>query len=206
VNHVTRNNFGLLIAYVLPGVTALWGVSYFSPIVASWLGAAPTDAPTVGAFLYVSIAAVMAGMTVSTVRWLLVDTIHHWTGIGRPDFDYARLEQNIRAFDLLVRHHYIYYKFHSNMLISVAFAYFARRTAAGFWSMPINGTDVACLLLGLVLFLGSRNNLRNYYRRVEMSLGSRSIESVDSQDVPDSHTSGTKDNEQELTKPADSLH
>jgi len=41
---------------------------------------------------------------------MLLDPIHHWTGIRRPDFDYAQLECNIQAFDLLVRHHYDYYK------------------------------------------------------------------------------------------------
>jgi hypothetical protein len=34
---VTGQNFGLLIAYVLPGLTALWGVSFFSDTVRSWL-------------------------------------------------------------------------------------------------------------------------------------------------------------------------
>ena len=68
-------NFGILIAYVLPGFTALWGVSYFSETVQVWLGSSAGDAPTVGGFLYVTLAAVGAGMTVSTVRWMIVDTI-----------------------------------------------------------------------------------------------------------------------------------
>ena len=203
---VTTHNFGLLIAYLLPGLTALWGASHFSETIRAWLGHPPTPAPTVGGFLYVTIGAVMAGLIVSTVRWLIVDRIHHWTGVRRPDFDYARLQQNIGAFELLVRHHYMYYKSNANILVSVLFAYLAHRISTGFWTTPIRGIDIACLLLALLLFLASRDNLRNYYRRVEMSLGSRTIESVNSQNFPDCSTSGTKDGDEELTKPADSLH
>ena len=203
---VTTHNFGLLIAYLLPGFTALWGVGYFSPTVASWLGTGRAQTPTVGGFLYVTIAAVMAGLTVSTIRWIVVDTIHHRTGISRPDFDYARLEQNVRAFDLLVRHHYDYYKWHANLLVSVAFTYLAHRIAIGFWTRPLTGTDTLVFLLGLVLFVGSRNNLKNYYRRVEMSLGSRDQESPETRKVAASHENGAQHSDQELTKPTDSLH
>lgn len=148
----------------------------------------------------------MAGLVVSTVRWMILDTVHGWTGIRRPEFDYARLEQNIRAFDLLVRHHYVYYKSNGNMLIAISFAYLGRRIAVGFWATPLNWIDVACFLLGSLLFLASRDNLRNYYRRVELSLGSRTMEAIESSKVADCHTNISKGSEQELTKPADSLH
>lgn len=203
---VTSQNFGLLISYLLPGLTVLWGASYFSPALKTWLGGRPADAPTIAGFLYVTLAALGAGMAVSTVRWILVDRIHHWTGIRRPDFDYARLEQNIDAYDVLVRHHYEYYKFHSNGLVAVAFTYLAHRTAIGFWSTPISGVDLGFVLLAWVLFVGSRDNLKNYFRRVEMSLGSRAEEAVTSQNGSDSCGSATESGNQELTKPADSLH
>ena len=107
---VTNQNFGLLIAYVLPGVTALWGASYLSPTVRVWLGSAPADAPTVGGFLYLTIAAVAAGLIASTVRWAVVDTLHHVTGIPRPTWDFSRLQSNISAFNLIVEHQYRYYQ------------------------------------------------------------------------------------------------
>ena len=199
-------NFGLVIAYLLPGLVALWGASYFSPTLQAWLGTRPSDAPTVAGFLYVTPAAIGAGITVSTIRWMLLDTIHHWTGIRRPDFDYARLECNIQAFDLLVRHHYDYYKASANGLVAVAFTYLAHRTATGFSTTPLTATDALILLLGVVLFVGSRNNLKNYYGRVEMSLGSRAHQPRQSQNDADSEKNGTQDRDQELTKPPDSLH
>jgi len=205
VKDLSTRNFGLVISYLLPGLTALWGVSYFSPAVQIWLGSRPADSPTIAGFLYLTLAAVGAGMTVSAIRWIVLDRIHHWTGIRRPDFDYARLESNIQAFDLLVRHHYDYYKAYGNGLVSVLFTYFSHRAATGFWTTPIGAVDLGCLLLGLVLFVASRDNLRNYYRRVELSLGSRDQEPLQPQDVAASHESGAKHSDQELTKPPDSL-
>jgi len=143
---------------------------------------------------------------VSTVRWMLLDPIHRWTGIRRPDFDYTRLESNIQAFDLLVRHHYNYYKGSANGLVALAFTYLAHRAANGFWTTPIGATDFACFLIGLVLFVGQRNNLKNYFGRVEMSLGSRAREPRQSQNDTDSEKNGTQERDQELTKPPDSLH
>jgi len=205
VKDISSTNFGLLISYLLPGLTALWGASYFSPTRQTWLGSRPSDAPTIAGFLYVTLAALGAGMGVSTVRWIVVDRIHHWTGIRRPDFDYARLEQNIEAYDVLVRHHYEYYKFHSNGLVAVVFTYLAHRTAIGFWSTPIAGADLGVLLLAWVLFVGSRDNLKNYFRRVEMSLGSRAEAAAKLQNGSDSGGSATQSGHQELTKPEDSL-
>src|SRR5947209_5196133 len=85
------NNFGLLIAYVLPGFTALWGISLVTDRLGPWLFHPPADPPTVGGFLYVTLASVVAGLTVSTVRWLIIDVVHHQTGLRPPPRDFARL-------------------------------------------------------------------------------------------------------------------
>jgi hypothetical protein len=42
---VTNANFGPLIAYLVPGATVLVGFSQFSPVLRSWFGATPADAP-----------------------------------------------------------------------------------------------------------------------------------------------------------------
>lgn len=170
---VSTSNFGILISYVVPGATVLWGASYVSPVVSSWLGGSSLLAPTVGGFLYATLAAVAAGVTVSTVRWMVVDKVHQWTGLRRPDFDYAVLAERTAGFDLLVRHHYEYYKFHSNMLIALVFTAIARRVSLGFWDAPVDAVDLGLTLLAVVFFMGSRNTLHNYYARVRQLLGEK---------------------------------
>jgi hypothetical protein len=51
---VTNANFGPLIAYLVPGATVLVGFSQFSPVLRSWFGASPADAPSIAGFLYLT--------------------------------------------------------------------------------------------------------------------------------------------------------
>jgi hypothetical protein len=107
------NDFGLFIAYLLPGFTVLWGLTYSSQDVRSWLGTSTPDAPSLGGFLYMTVASIAAGLTISTVRWLLLDSLHHGTGIRRPHWDFSALGPNVLAFDTLIRIHYHFYLFHT---------------------------------------------------------------------------------------------
>ena len=63
---VSGRNFGLLIAYVLPGFVSLCGMAELSPNMKSWLVTGSMTngvAPTVGGFLYLTLASVAAGLT-----------------------------------------------------------------------------------------------------------------------------------------------
>jgi hypothetical protein len=153
----TADHFGLLIAYVLPGFTALQGLPFLAPYPVSW-GQSVPDTPGLTSFLSGTLAATAAGLTVSAVRWLLIDTIHHRTGVRPPPWDFARLAEEPAAFALLVRIHYRYYKFYANMVVALVWAYLAGGYALGwrgewYW------------ILAALFFLGSRDALKKYYDR-----------------------------------------
>ena len=167
---VSTRNFGLLIAYLLPGFTTLWGLSYVSDTIRSWLGSPPTNSPTVGGFLYVTLASIALGLTASTIRWLIIDRIHHWTGVPRPRWDFSRLQANVAAFETLVEIHYRYTQFYGGALVSLTFVYLTRRVSLGFWSTPFASTDLGFLMLAVVFFLGSRDTFRKYVVRGNMLL------------------------------------
>jgi hypothetical protein len=97
-------------------------------------------------------------------RWLLERN-------AGPPFEYARLAERLSGFHTLVRHHYDYYKFHGNMLIAVAFWIVVRHLVPGQTTLRIDSLDVLAGILLVVLFVGSRDNLRNYYERTSMLLG-----------------------------------
>lgn len=157
-------NFGLLIAYLLPGFVLLQGVRPFVPGVDVLLGTPADEAATVGGFLYTTLAAVGAGMVVSTVRWLVIDTLHHATGIRPPDWDFSLLGENAGAFDLIVEHYYRYYQAYANGVVSLVIVFAVRRWSLGVTS-PIGALDLGLLTLSGVLFVGSRDSLRRYYTR-----------------------------------------
>ena len=117
---VSSENFGLIIAYLLPGFVALWGVSYFSPTVGSWVTASQQGAPTVAGFMYVTLASLAAGVTVSAVRWATIDQLHHATGIRPPAWKFVNLEGKLQGYRTLIENHYRYYQFYSNMFVAAA--------------------------------------------------------------------------------------
>jgi hypothetical protein len=169
MHSVTNDNFGPLIAYLVPGATVLLGFSQFSATLQAWFAATPTDAPTIGGFLYLTVASIAAGMTVNAVRWALLDTIHSWTGLPLPQLDFSRLGQNVAAFGLLIDIHYKHYQFHGSMFIALAIAYVCYRVKLGTF-LVFSGFDAAFLPLEIIFFAMSRDTLKRYYRRSEQLL------------------------------------
>jgi hypothetical protein len=169
VKDVTGQNFGYLVAYVLPGFLLLLTAEQVWPGWFPWLDSTSgwAAAPTVGGFLFVTLASVAAGVTASTARWLIVDWLHHRTGIRPPHWDDSKLQDKLSAFEALVDAHYRYYQFYANSLVSLT-VMLAMRVASG----PVGSTDVVLALLCGLFWVGSRDTLRRYYRRTEILLGS----------------------------------
>lgn len=157
-------DFGLLIAYLLPGGIGLFGLGQISPDVQTWLGTAALTSVTVGGFLTATLIAVGVGLLASTVRWLLIDPLYHRTGIKPPTWDFAYLAERVEAYQLLVEIHYRYYQFYANSLVATCFAYFAWRSRAGYGLAP-RLADLALLAVLLLFVAASRDTLRKYYGR-----------------------------------------
>ncbi len=117
MSHVSNTNFGLLIAYLIPGFLGVLTAKPYSAALTSWMATSPDASPTVGGFLYVTVSAVFCGLLASTIRWLILDPLHHRTGVPRPQWDFQQLEQHITAFQLAVELHYRYFQFYGNTLI-----------------------------------------------------------------------------------------
>lgn len=179
MKNVSNKNFGLLIAYLLPGFTALWGLSYVSETIRSWLGSPPTTVPTVGGFLYVTLASVAAGLTVSTVRWAVIDTILHWTGVPRPEWDFSRLQQNATAFDVLGENHYRYFQFYGGMALAIPFWYVLKCMTDGFWPPPFGWASLGLLFIEVIFLAGSRDTAIKYYGRTAQLLNATRHEGRD---------------------------
>ena len=160
MNSLSTQNFGLVIAYLLPGFVALWGVSYFSPTVDTWISASQQNAPTVAGFMYVTLASLAAGVTVSAVRWAIIDQLHHATGVVPTEWKFANLEGKLQGYLALIENHYRYYQFYANMFIAAGFSFAAKAVSAGSWASVRVGPLIGFLLLEAILLAGSRDTLR----------------------------------------------
>jgi len=167
---LTGRQFGFIIAYLLPGFIGLAGVAAIVPAVARWLRPMSGGDFGVGAPLYVLLAAIAMGSTVSCFRWLTLDQLHAATGIHRPALDDRRLMEVLSAFDYLVQNHFRYYEFCGNSLISLLWAYGVNRYLG---TVPFFGlgTDGVILIVCLTLFAASRDALTKYYSRTGRLVG-----------------------------------
>lgn len=165
---ITNANFGPLIAYLVPGATALFGISEFFPALRSWFATTPADAPTIGGFLYLTIASLACGMVVTAIRWAVVDTFHRLTGLPPPVLDFSKLGANVEAFNLLIEIHYRHYQAYSNELIALAIAYVCYRVRHGF--LPLGSLDAGFVFLEAIFLITSRDTLSKYFSRTKQLL------------------------------------
>jgi hypothetical protein len=165
-------SFGLLIAYVIPGFVLLCGLSYRIATVRAWLQV-PADIPSgLESALFIILASIAAGMLASAVRWCLVDSFHHWTGIARPEWDDGRLQENLIAFEAIVEAHYRYYQCHANLFVAIGAAYLCWRLQPSIGTGGPMLSDIAIVLTEGLLLAVSRDNLRKYYARSSRILSS----------------------------------
>jgi hypothetical protein len=165
MSHETRQQFGLLIAYFVPGFVAVVGIAPRSPLLENWLGMATAPTPTVGGFLFITVASIAAGLLLSTLRWLVLDTVHALTGLAAPNWDFRQLQTHVEAFELAIDHHYRYYQFYGNSLMAVFAITVARwplrNVVPGFTGLVV----LSFILLAGLFFAASRDSLRKYYAR-----------------------------------------
>jgi hypothetical protein len=170
MNDLAGKQFGLIIAYVLPGFVAIWALQPFFSTLRVWLSASPSLPAGVESVFFVTLASTAAGMTVSAFRWGVVDMAHALTGLPRPQWDDSNLPDRLDAFDLIVEAHYRYYQFYSNTFVSGIIVLAAGLAAHQPWvASPLH---IGLLIVTeSVFFAMSRDTLRKYYVRTSRLLG-----------------------------------
>lgn len=156
-----------MIAYLLPGFTVLWGLSHLSKTVGQWFTTTTESAPTIGGFLFITIASVGLGLTVSTLRWAILDLIHHRTGIPVPPDDFSNLDETLPAYQYIVGSHYDYYKFYSNEGLALLITYLILlfgHVNLNWWSL------ILLVVVEVIFWMGARDTLRKYHTQGKMLL------------------------------------
>jgi hypothetical protein len=159
MKEITDKNFGVIIAFLLPGALLLWMLSL------SHLGNAEIGAwvksvsdPSVSGFLYVTLASLALGLIISAVRWAVIDQIlrgyyflRHRKDLPKIDFSKLSDPSMFGAFQGANENHYRYYQYYSNTLVAivVGFSIYQFRSAewAPAWIWVIFGVLIVVLLL-----------------------------------------------------------
>ena len=164
---VTEKNFGVVIAFWLPGFLFLWGLSYSVADVGQWFANSRTsDMPTVGGFLYVTLASLACGLVISAFRGTIFDNLLYWLHcLDRPDINYSalRTKDTLVAFQSAIENHYRYYQYYSHSLIAVVAAFVYHLVVEK--SIQPLSLSVTIAAVSLVLLFASRNELKRFNER-----------------------------------------
>lgn len=112
MKELTATSFGWVIAYVLPGLLGLYTISFWSDTVKEQLSAFSKAESTVGLFLVMLLTALLIGLELAAVRWLLFERfICRKKKQQLPDFSTLAIQGKMAAFRIVVDEHYKYHQF-----------------------------------------------------------------------------------------------
>jgi len=122
---VTSTSFGLIIAFLLPGLVAVYSSRFWSQRADELLATFETAAANVGLFFFVILVAVATGLQVTLVRWFFFERWLCRDKRLKPE-DFARLgtdQAKLAAFRSAVDEHYRYHQFWGGMTVVMPFLF-----------------------------------------------------------------------------------
>lgn len=172
-NPFSSINFGLLIAYLLPGFIGLYAMRYFSGGVTALFHAILDKDKGVGASFLILIGSLVVGLIVSAFRDFVLERVHYATGVEATTFNYGKfIDKDKRAvLEDLISNKYRFYQFYGNTLIAALFLLITKL----FWGDVFDNLPQLTLnaLVVILLFLASREALTDMfdtYRGIEAEI------------------------------------
>jgi hypothetical protein len=182
-------DFGLLIAYFVPGIITLLGLGYIFDGVSNLMKKYRSGEATAGFLLIVSSIAIVVGMAVSVVRASTIDQSFSWDltlmsqgyyrsmNLQQADPDYAQLTEagKLNAFREAEENDKRPYQFYGNILLAIIIL------VAGWWSASFdkrNGHNrkdrrrrgmlavTSLILASVILYPACRNSYFRYNKAV----------------------------------------
>ena len=156
---VSLENSTIIIAFLLPGAIAMWGMSFFSDTVRSWLRPSSTSSSVGGAILFL-VASLTAGLLTDALRTHTVDIIHFHTGVQQAEWSFEDLDKaKLEQFQGIMDNHFRYHQFYGNAFLCILFVYASWHIKQRAWPWPPSLRALAVTFLLIVTWLGSRTDL-----------------------------------------------
>ena len=126
--------FGHVIAFLLPGFVAFYGLGYVSPRAAELINSSMSKDPGIGIIVFGVLISLSCGMVLGAVREVVFDNLHLMTGVKATSLDYGKLvdEHVLAASQAAIANTFAYCEFHGNMLVAILFVAVARLIHGGF--------------------------------------------------------------------------
>jgi len=169
---VTSTSFGLLIAFLLPGLAALYAFSLWPGPIQSQFQVFLTAESNVGLFLLVILAAITVGLQVAAVRWVVFELLFcRMHRLSKAAFSSLGDPGKLAAFRAATDEHYRYHQFWGGMTIVLPILYFGLRVpssnsswAKSYW------TAVVFVILEVITFAAAIEAYSRYASRANKIL------------------------------------
>jgi small-conductance mechanosensitive channel len=166
---ITSTSFGFLIAYLLPGLVALYAFSLWLDPIQSQLKVFLTADANVGLFLLVILTAIALGLQLTAVRWVVFELLlfkallkivirkfKRWSKkhrlseqlrLSEEDFSSLGVPGKLEAFRAATDEHYRYHQFWGGMTIVLPILYLALRSSPSYSSWVKSCWSVAVFVV-----------------------------------------------------------
>ena len=154
-------NFGLVIAYLIPGFAATYALAPHVKAIDALLGGSER-VPSANAVVPLILMAVAVGIIINAISDVVIRPVIHRTGVEEPKkVDTEKLtSEGRRRYDRMIENHFRYHQFFSNMLVSVLLL----SPVWLLWPLHNNILRNASLPIVVVaLFLTARKALVHFY-------------------------------------------
>jgi len=146
---VTSTSFGLVIAFLLPGLAALYALALWAPSILEMFRTFLTSNSNIGLFLLVIAIALSLGLVVTVFRWFLFERWLCKSHCLNP-FYFAQLSNDAKlvAFRAAIDEHYRYHQFWGGMTVILPVLYLG--WLVNYWK----GGSLLLKALSFLVFIG----------------------------------------------------
>lgn len=149
---ITSTSFGLMIAYLLPGLAGLYALSFWCEPVRDCLSAFLMANSNVGLFLLVTFVAIGLGLQITVLRWLVFECIFcRRHSLSARDYAALGQESRLAAFRVSVDEHYRYHQFWGGITVVLPFLFCGTRGDPRFASLVAGWSGLLIYILIQVL-------------------------------------------------------
>lgn len=154
-------NFGLLIAYLIPGFLGTYALAEYVSAINTLLGGAD-KVPSTGAYVPLLFIALAVGIVINAFSSIVIRRLIHRSGIDpKPAVVHKKFRnEDLPRYEFIVETTFRYHQFYSNMLVAILLL-------TRVWlsvPFPEKWLRIASFLVVIsVLFSAARSSLRAFY-------------------------------------------
>ena len=170
---ITTTTFGLMIAYLLPGLFGLYTCSFWSPTIRSQFELFSKAASNAGLFFLILLFALLVGLQLTAFRWVIFELLLcRRTALKRDEFTQLKTKEQIEVFSVMLDENFRYHQFWGGIapVVPAFFLGLCREYGVALWSLVALQWFVAFLVVEAVTVAAAIEAYTRYVARALASI------------------------------------